>query len=512
MIQPLKAGLFSSKGFLAAAYLLLWALLVFVHHQLFPYIDDDSYIHLRIVRNLLEQGVPYFNTEEQIMSSSSSGWTMFLFLFFKVFGYKLTLLPWLHATALTLDVFVYQLLIQQLTDLNRFLSFTSSSVLVISACQFASLGYMETTFTLALLGFGAWLYYRGNAWAFLFLAAAPFFRMEIWAAFILFAAGAVVFKQVKLLPSLGFSALGALPFFTYNMHFFGTNVPNTIGAKSVIYDLTAYNTLMKEWFSFVQGNAAGKFISIFLVLVFLVLVLITVLRKFTEANNYLLMAFGVGIAVAYVFKKILMFHWYIPIYTLPVILGCFIWIVRERRVAFSAVLLLLLLPYMFLFAQAVYASATGRFHAYKNFKPGARVQQYLQVSQWLYKKYPNATLMTSEIGGLGYGFEGKILDGCGLISPEAIKYHPMKVPEQRTSSHIGAIPLKYVQEKMPELVVSLESFCEEFSRSNLAQEKYYKIQLPVFTARDLRLSPDSTIWGSNFLLVYVRKDIATYNR
>ena len=116
--------------------------------------------------------------------------------------------------------------------------------------------------------------------------------------------------------------------------------------------------------------------------------------------------------------------------------------------------------------------------------------------------------MTSEIGGLGYGFEGKILDGCGLISPEAIKYHPMKVPEQRTSGSTGAIPLKYVQEKMPELVVSLESFCEEFSRSNLAHEKYYKIQLPVFTARDLRLSPDSTIWGSNFLLVYVRKDVA----
>lgn len=507
MIQPLKAGLFSSKGFLAAAYLMLWALLVMVHRQLFPYIDDDSYIHLRIVRNLLEQGVPYFNIEEHIMSSSSSGWTMFLFLFFKVFGYKLTLLPSLHATVLTLAVFVYQLLIQQLTDLNRFLSFTSSSVLVISACQFASLGYMETTFTLAILGFGALLYHKGHASAFLFLATAPFFRMEMWAAFILFAAGAAIFKQVKLLPSLGFSALGALPFFTYNMHFFGTNVPNTIGAKSVIYDLTAYSTLLKEWFSFVQGNVAGKFISIFLVLVFLVLVLISVLRKFSEANNYLLMAFGVGIAIAYVFKKILVFHWYVPIYTLPVLLGCFIWIVRERRVAFSAVLLLLLLPYMFLFVQAVYSSATEKFQVYKNFKPGARVQQYLEVSHWLYKKYPNASLMTSEIGGLGYGFEGKILDGCGLISPEAIKYHPMKVPEQRTSGSAGAIPLKYVQEKMPELVVSLESFCEEFSRSNLAHEKYYKIQLPVFTARDLRLSPDSNIWASNFLLVYVRKDV-----
>lgn len=508
MIQPLKAGLFSSKGFLAAAYVMLWVLLVFVHRQLFPYIDDDSYIHLRIVRNLLEHGVPYFNVEEHIMSSSSSGWTIFLFLFFKIFGYKLTLLPSLHATVLTLAVFVYQLLLQQLTGLNRFLSFISSSVLVISGCQFASLGYMETTFTLALLGFGAWLYYKGRASAFLFLAAASFFRMEMWAAFILFAAGAAVFKQVKLLPSLGFTTLGALPFFTYNMHFFGTNVPNTIGAKSVIYNLTAYDTLLKEWFSFVQGNVAGKFISIFLVLVFVVLVLLTVIRKFSEANSYLIMAFGVGIAIAYVFKKILVFQWYVPIYTLPVLLGCFVWIVRERRVAFSAVLLLLLLPYMFLFAQAVYASATGKFQVYKNFKPGARVQQYVQVSQWLYKKYPTAVLMTSEIGGLGYGFGGKILDGCGLISPDAINYHPMKVPEQRTSSLIGAIPLKYVQEKMPELLVSLESFCEEFSSSGLAQEKYHKIQLPVFTARDLRLAPDSNIWGSNFLLVYIRKDIA----
>ena len=36
--------------------------------------------------------------------------------------------------------------------------------------------------------------------------------------------------------------------------------------------------------------------------------------------------------------------------------------------------------------------------------------------------FPNSRLMTSEIGGLGYGFPGPLDDGIGLISPEASKY------------------------------------------------------------------------------------------
>lgn len=502
-----EAGSKADKVAQLSVLVLLWCVLLVIHQQLFPYADDDSYIHLRIVKNLLQHGVPYFNVDERVMSSSSSGWTIVLYLVFRLFGYSEHLLPFLHATVLTAAVWVYTRLFAQLTNMGHLLSVLLSGIMVTACCHFASLGCMETAFALTLLGAGAWLYYQSNAAAFFLLTAAAFFRMELWAAWLLFAVASLLFKRIHVWKMLVFALAGAAPFVWYNMHFFGTNVPNTVGAKSIIYQLTYSETLHAEWLSFIQGNPAGKYVSLGLVVLFLVLILRKVIQRFQEAEYYLLPAFGAGIALAYVVKKILIFPWYVPIYTLPLVFGFAVWIVREKQWRLFSLWALFLVPYLFLLLQAAYAAFFGQQQVYKNFKPGARVRQYLAVGTQLRKMFPEARLLTSEIGGLGYAFEGEVLDGCGLISPEALKYHPMQVPQQRSSSKAGAIPLAYVMEKRPELVVSLEAFCEEFARSSFAQDHYYRVQLPVFIADDLRLTNDPTLWGSRYLLVYVRKDV-----
>jgi hypothetical protein len=502
-----EAGSKSEKAAQLSVLAILWCVLLLMHQQLFSYADDDSYIHLRIVKNLLQHGVPYFNVDERVMSSSSSGWTIVLYLVFRLFGYSEQFLPLLHATVLTAAVWVYARLFAQLTHISSLLSLLFSAIMVTACCHFASLGCMETTFALTLLGAGAWLYYRSNAAAFLLLTAAPFFRMELWAAWLLFTMAALLFKRLPVWKMALFALAGATPFVFYNIHFFGTNVPNTVGAKSIIYQLTYTDTLHAEWLSFIQGNIAGKYVSLGLVILFLVLMLRKVVQQFQEAENYILTAFGAGIALAYVLKKILIFPWYVPIYTLPLVFGFAVWIVREKQWRLFSLWALFLAPYLFLFIQAAYAALFEQQQVYKNFKPGARVRQYLAVGAQLKHKFPNARLLTSEIGGLGYAFEGKVLDGCGLISPEALKYHPMQVPQQRSSAKAGAIPLAYVIVKNPELVVSLEAFCEEFARSAFAREHYYRVQLPVFTAHDMHLINDPTLWGSQYLLVYVRKDV-----
>jgi len=101
------------------------------------------------------------------------------------------------------------------------------------------------------------------------------------------------------------------------------------------------------------------------------------------------------------------------------------------------------------------------------FTANERVSNYLRISSYLYKFCADCTLMTSEIGGLGYGFKGKVLDGFGLGDPEAVKYHPMRVPEQRQSYGIGAIPLGYARERKPDFIVSMPIFTMEYRNSEL---------------------------------------------
>lgn len=139
---------------------------------------------------------------------------------------------------------------------------------------------------------------------------------------------------------------------------------------------------------------------------------------------------------------------------------------------------------------------------------GLRVQRYLEIGNILYSLLPNDNLLTSEIGGLGYSFRGEIIDGVGLVSPEALKYHPMKVPQQRSSGGIGAIPAKMVGDLKPEIIVSYPIFVQEFDKSAYCSQ-YKKIILPALSKYWQDQSGIEKIWGSPYLFVYIRKDIFT---
>src|SRR5512141_500160 len=56
--------------------LLIFAVLLVPHIALRNYVFDDTYIQLRIARNLIEHGQPYFNPGEAVNGSSSPVWTV----------------------------------------------------------------------------------------------------------------------------------------------------------------------------------------------------------------------------------------------------------------------------------------------------------------------------------------------------------------------------------------------------------------------------------------------------
>jgi len=144
--------------------------------------------------------------------------------------------------------------------------------------------------------------------------------------------------------------------------------------------------------------------------------------------------------------------------------------------------------------------------SYREYETALRVKQYLRLGMDL--PLSAGAVMTSEIGGLGWTYRGRIIDAAGLVSPECLKYHPMKVPEQRGRGIYGAIPVEAVVDLKPGLVVSMEVFSESFRREFAfgSLTDYELIErYPVFNPEDVKDNRHAVLWGSRYIEVYARK-------
>jgi hypothetical protein len=91
--------------------------------------------------------------------------------------------------------------------------------------------------------------------------------------------------------------------------------------------------------------------------------------------------------------------------------------------------------------------------------PGlARTVVYREAAEWLNHVAPAGdTLLSPEIGALGYYYSGYVFDACGLVSPEALPFLP--VPDsERVGPAAGAIPLELVKHLQCDIIVTLQRF------------------------------------------------------
>jgi hypothetical protein len=91
--------------------------------------------------------------------------------------------------------------------------------------------------------------------------------------------------------------------------------------------------------------------------------------------------------------------------------------------------------------------------------------------------------MTSELGGLGESFHGYIYDGFGLTNPDALRYQPLKIPEERSSGIIGGIPWRYVMDKRPDIIVSYDIYAKGLLNSRVLND-YKDEAFPTFAPPD----------------------------
>ena len=123
--------------------------------------------------------------------------------------------------------------------------------------------------------------------------------------------------------------------------------------------------------------------------------------------------------------------------------------VWERSLALATVLLFAVMPLRLAFPELLACVSREPSRELAD-SFNIRVAEYRAVGGALEESCPTGRLLTSEIGGLGDGFKGEILDGFRSGKPpSAIKYHVMRGPEEKRNGLLGTIPLGFVQESAP---------------------------------------------------------------
>ena len=119
---------------------------------------------------------------------------------------------------------------------------------------------------------------------------------------------------------------------------------------------------------------------------------------------------------------------------------------------------------------------------------------------------PHGTLLTSEIGAIGWTYRSKIVDGLGLVSPEVLRYHPLRVPSQRASGGIGAIPAQAIVDLRPDLVVGMETLLSDFLAQREGNSALARYQLIDERPAIVDHGVSHVLWNSHSVLVFARPD------
>lgn len=498
-----------------------WGLLVIVpllvlHIRLQNYIYDDAYITIRIASHLIGYGQPYFNLGEKVNVSSTTVWTLLVAAALLMGKSRLVSICILNAAISTCGMIAFI----DLLGSERKLS--TPGKLIAGAAYLAitlptSIGLMETPLALLVISLALLRYERRRADAFVLLGLAPFIRLECAALYGIVAFHAILRKRFPISRIVLYSLLGVVPFLAYEAYFFGTVVPNTVIAKTIVYDLSYRDVLMTFVSSLIPGlvlwSQAPFLLPMVPALTFALGMLLLVdylLHPNPGTVPFLpvaLAAFGCTVVMGYVFGRALIFPWYRPLYLVPLLAAL---VLSQRRSAsrpmtISKIVLATPILCLWMAALVQIGASTFRPSLEPDFPENARTRTYLQIGRALYEKYPQARLMASEIGALGYAFPGSILDGAGLATPVALRYHPLQIPAQRSRGTRAAIPSNYIEDAKPEIIVSMDIFLEDFIHRGDATD-YVLFQVPIYVAEDAAYV-DQTLWGSTSISVYIRRDV-----
>lgn len=322
---------------------------------------------------------------------------------------------------------------------------------------------MESTLAVGLVLASIYLFEIGNIWWLSLLVLAGFTRYEYFAVLVVLVAFALVAKRLQVTPAV-IAAIVLSVIAVYLLYQYGTLVPNTLRAKAAVYAGSYARTAGSLGLGFNEPFAVLR--TCLLIAALLAFATRKLRRKLIVPG--IMVSAGALLDLCYIWKKTLIFPWYRPLASTLIVLGLILSVPGFeskgwRRYIAIVAFLAFINPMTSGKELAAYALNNASLDGADKFD--IRTIEYLSVGHSIYQECPGARLMSSEIGGLGEGFEGEILDAVGLATPSAIKYHPMRVPDERSSGDLGEIPAGFVSEMRPDVIVSYDVFAESLLKS-----------------------------------------------
>lgn len=513
------------------------ALFIVTAQLLSPYAFDDAYIHLRIVESWLVTGQPNFNPGEAVKATSSTGWMLVLAALLSPLteelrrSHAIDIIRGIGLLASLGSAWVVAILVARpsLTGISyRLLPAAAASVVLLLLLP-SAVGLMETPVAALALLLAAVAGPRRPVMLGAMLGVAYVLRIEYLVAMVAgWALCALESSRRGWVAAMSSLAI-VLPALAIDLALFGTTVPQSIAAKSSVYTLSPFQTLERllhhvadllPVFGMAPGGGVGRhwtgWTLAALILLGPVVVLATIGRQFVGAmtsiesrTSVMLASIALVVLSAYVYRAILPFPWYLPLVTVPA-LGAWIWALgcgrsSRHRIAMVGAIL----------AMGVLSLSGLALHAFRGYadpvgigwvREAARTRQFIEVGRHLDALLPSAKIATSEVGGLGWGFRGIILDGLGLITPRALEHHPVPIPSGRDDGTVGALPRSFVLTESPDVIVGIETFVRQLSSPELV-EGYCVADVPIFVDDDMNGRVHLGLWNSWHLRIFVKTEL-----
>lgn len=471
---------------------------------------DDAYIHFRVARNIAEHGLPYYNIDEKVMGSSPHLWINFIAALFKVSNSNLSWIPYYAWTWTAGSFFCARHLL-----LARFKPISSTLLAFLLVTIFllpTAAGLMEQPLVITLFLFTLILFQKEKStWAGFFAALCLWVRPE-FAVFTILG-----FFLAKTKSRLGYALAASVPtlaYVIYAYYYFGTLFPLPMISKPIVFSVswtefftnlpTAHSYTLR-WRHLWPAPLKALCIAMAFTTIYGIL-FYQAWKQRAVAWIKLSLYLSCAIFLAYCYKRLYLFPWYIPHFAFP--LGLAATLLLTRKTVFVGLLFLAIACFntFYIAATNSLSLVTGETKYYDEAAVGWRIHQYLKIGEELYSKKPNAVLLTSEIGALSWTFKGKIVDGAALISPSALQYHPMAVPQDRPWPMAAGIPYQVVQDWKPDFIVSLPIFSVAVRRevdSGLLPYTLVKYYPPIPTEESVKMDI-YRVWTSDRIDIFER--------
>jgi hypothetical protein len=489
---------------------------------------DDAWIHLRYAANLAAGKGFVYNPGERVLGSAGVLWELILALFARVTSVQalpviVTILNCLALYACAAAVIAaLRGIVPTWCILLLAAILLSEGPLVVS-----SIGGMETTF-LCLLYFVTLFALARRKWVLASFCAGASACFRVESIGLMAATMVAVWLHDRKALGKAVPAVLLMPavIFGWCWLYFGSPIANSTRAKSIVYVVSPGDAPQRCVESllavlpfnrvFSLGGLKPESADLSGLIVFAALALLgcASLRRKEPAAALI----GLQAVVPFAFYAVadpLMFPWYactyVPVATVLVLLGV---IEATRRLgacrpplpdvlAFVLIASFTISPLRNTWPSLSPPDSPGFSFEAPNARESARTYQYARIARWLNARSKDSDrVCISEIGAFGYHYHGRILDGLGLVSPEALRFHPV-LPLMRPGGVYGVIPPDVVKVFRPEFVVSLDIFAGALFADSWFLDNYEEIGRWNWfggPARWCDLPP--TLWGASEIRAY----------